>query len=129
FLAVLAPAPKAVARPATDHQQHHPRGDKTAWRMAAPLHRSQRPLREILLLPPPSRSPKYFSRNLWASGTFVTDKLRWFNFIAVSLLELAQLCRHKHQPCSPLACGMAKINFATCSGSSSWTKCWAPGIR
>ena len=37
--------------------------------------------------------------------------------------------RYKHQACSPPAPGMARINRATCSGSSSWTKCRAPGIR
>src|SRR5262249_27586649 len=37
--------------------------------------------------------------------------------------------RDKPQTCSPPTRGMARINCATCSGSSSWTKCWAPGIR
>jgi hypothetical protein len=34
-----------------------------------------------------------------------------------------------HQPGVLPGPGMARINRATCSGSSSWTKCRAPGIR
>src|SRR5262245_24704803 len=36
----------------------------------------------MLLLPPPSFRPKYVSRNLWASGTFVTVRFRWLSFIS-----------------------------------------------
>jgi len=37
--------------------------------------------------------------------------------------------RYKHQDCLLPGLGMARINRATCSGSSIWTKCRAPGIR
>src|SRR5215813_5714475 len=37
--------------------------------------------------------------------------------------------RNRHQAGVLPGPGMARINRATCSGSSSWTKCRAPGIR